>query len=143
MSFFNISNRCVCVNLRRTALAVTQYYDQYLHQSGLRSSQFSLLIAISLNQDISISELGDKTGRDQTTITRNVEILKKYGYVRIARKENDARKKAVSITEEGKKKLAEVMPLWEEAQAHIEEELGTEQLANFFKTLKKLEELAR
>lgn len=142
MSFFNISNRCVCVNLRRTALAVTQYYDQYLHQSGLRSSQFSLLIAISLNQDISISELGDKTGRDQTTITRNVEILKKYGYVRIARKESDARKKAVSITEEGKKKLAEVMPLWEEAQAHIEEELGAEQLANFFKTLKKLEELA-
>ncbi len=143
MSFFDVSNRCVCANLRRTAQAVTQYYDQYLHQSGLRSSQFSLLIAISLNKDISISELGDKICKDQTTITRNVEILKKYGYIRIAKKENDARKKAISITEEGKKKLAEVMPLWEKVQTHVEEELGVERLANFFKTLKELEKLVK
>jgi len=136
-------HRCVGFNLRRAAQAVTQYYDQHLQSSGLRISQYSLLIAISLNEEISISELGDKLCKDQTTITRNIEILKKQGYITITRKENDARKKAICITEEGKKKLAEILPLWEEAQTRIEKELGLERLADFFQTLKTLEQLVK
>lgn len=139
----SIGQRCVGFNLRRAAQAVTQYYDQHLQPSGLRISQYSLLIAISLNEEISISELGDKICKDQTTITRNIEILKKQGYITITRKENDARKKAICLTEEGKKKLAEVRPLWEEAQTHIEKELGLERLADFFQTLKTLEQLVK
>lgn len=138
-----IGQRCVAFNLRRAAQAVTQYYDQHLQSSGLRISQYSLLIAISLNEEISISELGDKICKDQTTITRNIEILKKQGYITITRKENDARRKAICLTEEGKKKLAEVRPLWEEAQTHIENELGLERLADFFQTLKTLEQLVK
>lgn len=143
MSLVSIGHRCVGFNIRRAAQAVTQYYDQHLQASGLRISQFSLLVAISQNDEISISELGDKICKDQTTITRNIELLKKQEYITITRKENDARKKAIRITEAGKKKLAEVMPLWENAQTHIEKELGLTRLNDFFRTLKSLEELVK
>lgn len=143
MTFLNTANRCACAKLRRTMQAVAQYYDQHLQPSGLRTTQFTMLITISLNEGISISDLGDKICKDQTTITRNVEILKRNGYIRIAKKESDARKKTISLTEEGKKKLAEVMPLWEKAQTHIEEELGVERLGDFFTTLKALEQIVK
>ena len=136
-------DKCVCGKLRRTAQAVTQYYDRCLQPSGLLSSQFSLLLSIFLNENISISELGDKTGKDQTTITRNVEVLRKHGYIHIVRKENDARKKAIFITAAGKQKLAEVMPLWKKAQAYLETELGGGQLEAFFERLEKLEQLTK
>ena len=138
-----IDQRCVCYNLRQAAQAVTQYYDQHLQPSGLRASQYSLLLAVSQNEEISISELGEKTCKDQTTITRNIEILKKQGYITITRKETDARKKAICLTEDGKKKLTEILPLWREAQTHIQQELGLERLADFFKTLKMLEQLVK
>lgn len=143
MSFVHIANRCACANLRKTTQMITKYYDQHLQQGGLRSTQFSLLMAISLNEHISISELGNKICRDQTTMTRNLEILKKNDYIQIVRKENDARKKSIAITEAGKKKLTEVMPLWEKAQANIEQALGMTRLNDFYKTLKDLEELVK
>jgi len=139
----SILDRCICGKLRRTTQAITQYYDRCLRQSSLSSSQFSLLLSISLNGNISISELGKKTGKDQTTITRNVEILRKHGYIQIMRKENDARKKALSITDAGKQKLAEVLPLWQKAQERIETQLGTGQLTDFFKTLQRLEQVVK
>ena len=41
-----ISRICANFNLRRAARAVSQFYDSALQESGLRSTQFSLLVAI-------------------------------------------------------------------------------------------------
>jgi DNA-binding MarR family transcriptional regulator len=135
------THRCACGNLRRTTRAVTQFYDRFFQKCGLRSSQFSLLFTISLNENISVSELGDKLRMDQTTVTRNLKILGKNDYIRIARGKKDARKKAIFITEEGAKKLTEAIPLWENAQKRIEEEFGMERLENLITELNGLVEL--
>lgn len=132
---------CACGNLRKTTRSLTQFYDSFLQPAGLRSTQFSLLVHISLHCDSSVSELGIRLLMDQTTVTRNLEILRKRGYVRLGKGENDARRKIISITEEGKEKVTEALPLWEKAQRHIEEGLGREDLEKFLKALKKLEKL--
>jgi len=145
MSFSALSGmrRCACGNLRRTTRSITQFYDQFLQKSGLRSPQFSLLLNISLNQNVSIGELGTILLMDQTTVTRNIEMLKKSGYVTIIKDPADARRKTISITESGADKLTEAMPLWEQAQSQIEKGLGAERYRDFMKTLKDITQLVQ
>ncbi|TEB15857.1 MarR family protein [Pelotomaculum sp. FP] len=133
--------RCACGNLRRTTRAITQFYDQLLQPCGLRSTQISLLLNISLHGNISVGELGSILLMDQTTVTRNIEILRKLGYVNVTKEDNDARKKSISITESGARKLVEAEPLWEQAQSRIEQGLGSERYRDFLKMLKDVAQL--
>lgn len=145
MSYLNLSgrSRCACGNLRRTTRVITQFFDKFLQPSGLRSTQFSLLFNISLHENIAVGELGAVLLMDQTTVTRNIEILRKHGYINITKEDHDARKKSISITESGIKKLAEATPLWEQAQSQIEQGLGYERFSEFLKTLKDIAQLVQ
>jgi MarR family transcriptional regulator, organic hydroperoxide resistance regulator len=145
MSCFDLSGvrRCACGNLRRTTRTITQFYDQFLQKSGLLSPQFSLLLSISLNENVSVGGLESVLLMDQTTVTRNIEMLRKNGYVTIAKDDADARRKSISITERGSNKLAEAMPLWEQAQSQIEKGLGSERYRDFLKTLKDITQLVQ
>jgi DNA-binding MarR family transcriptional regulator len=133
--------RCACGNLRRTTRAITQFYDQLLQPSGLRSTQFSLLLNISLHGNISVGELGAILLMDQTTVTRNIEVLRKQGYINITKEDDDARKKSITITENGAKKHVEAKPLWEKAQSRIEQGLGSERYRDFLEMLKDVAQL--
>ncbi|WP_378952654.1 MarR family winged helix-turn-helix transcriptional regulator [Pelosinus sp. sgz500959] len=132
---------CACGNVRKTTRTITQFYDRYLQSTGLRSTQCSLLINIYLHENISVSELGSRLLMDQTTVTRNINLLKKQGYITIIKEESDARKKSISITDEGAQKIAEAIPLWEQAQLQIEQGMGKERFHDFLKMLKELEQI--
>jgi DNA-binding MarR family transcriptional regulator len=133
---------CACRNLRMTTRVITQYYDKALHASGLKSPQFSLLNDISSREDgISVNELADQAMMDQTTVTRNVEMLRKKGYVDVKTEDSDSRKKCITVSETGKNKLALAMPHWLEAQMKLEQIIGKEQYLELLKTLSILREI--
>jgi DNA-binding MarR family transcriptional regulator len=135
--------RCACGNLRRTTRAITQFYDQLLQPCSLRSTQFSLLLNISLHRNISVGELGARLLMDQTTVTRNLGILRKLGFINITKVDDDARKKSISLTESGARKLVEAVPLWEQAQSRMERGLGSERYRDFLKMLNDIAQLAK
>jgi MarR family transcriptional regulator, organic hydroperoxide resistance regulator len=126
---------CACGNVRKAARAVTQYYDNHLKSAGLRSTQFSLLLSVSQHEEAMMSELAELLAMDLTTLTRNLEVLKKLGFIEIHREKGDARKKLLSITGNGRAKLSEAMPLWEQAQTHIENGLGHKRLLGLLQVL--------
>ena len=134
---------CACSSLRRTTRAITQFYDKYINikSTGLCSTQCVSLVTISLNENISVNELAAMTLMDQTTVTRNINVLKKHGYVSISKDSDDARKKVISLTELGTKKLEEVAPIWEKAQAKIEEGLCKDRFQDLLNTLRDIEKL--
>ncbi|MFT8315999.1 MAG: MarR family winged helix-turn-helix transcriptional regulator [Clostridium sp.] len=68
---------CACRNSRMTSRVLTQYFDKALQPVGLRAMQFSLLADISSRYSSTVGELADALLMDQTTVTRNVEILRK------------------------------------------------------------------
>jgi DNA-binding MarR family transcriptional regulator len=115
--------RCTCFNLRKAARAVTQMYDEFLRPSGLRATQFSLLMLIRGMGPVRITELAEHAVMDRTTLKRNVELLEREGLVRI-RPGSDARVREVSLTAAAEERLAEALPLWQRAQAHVTRELG-------------------
>lgn len=143
MSYSDLSSvrRCACGNLRRTIRTITQFYDHFLLKSGLRSPQFSLLLNISLNKNVSVSELGTILLMDQTTVTRNIEMLRKSGYVTITKDNADSRRKTIALTGNGANKLAEALSFWEQAQSQIEKGLDAERYRDFLKTLKDITQL--
>ncbi len=130
---------CACRNLRMTTRVITQYYDKAFHTTGLKSTQFALLNNIFSKEDgISVNELADYALMDQTTVTRNVEILRKKGYVNVETENGDLRKKRITVSTAGKEKFAAAKPLWKEAQLKLQEAVGTEQYKTLLAILSEL-----
>ena len=118
-------HHCVCANLRQASRAITQLYDALLQPSGLRATQFTLLITLSLTGQISITDLAERLGMDRTTLTRNLKPLEKQGFV-ASDSGRDRRTRVVMLTDRGQESLARARPLWEQAQQQVVEALGPE-----------------
>jgi len=120
---------------------LTQYYDDALRPVNMRITQYALLSDINTHPGRSIGELAEAMGMDQTTVTRNVELLAKSGYIVINHDTGDLRKRNLSLTDSGKIKLSQVEPLWKKAQADVEKKLGVEryrQLADLLAELSSI-----
>ena len=116
---------CACANLRMASRVMTQFYDEILQPSGLRATQFTLLVALSTTGPVTITDLAEALVMDRTTLTRNLKPLEKQGLIESISGE-DRRTRLVMLTEPGRTILAEAMPLWEQAQAKIVNGLGTD-----------------
>jgi DNA-binding MarR family transcriptional regulator len=114
---------CACRNLRRTARAVTQLYDQTLRPSGLRITQFTLLVAVALGEPVPITRLAEALDLDRTTLARDLKPLTERGLVELTAGE-DRRMRMVRLTGQGRKALGRAYPLWQQAQARIVEGSG-------------------
>ena len=114
---------CACRNLRRTTRAVTQLYDETLRPSGLRITQFTLLVAVGLSEPVPITRLADALSLDRTTLARDLKPLAKQGLVKITAGA-DRRMRKVRLTRQGREAIGRAYPLWQQAQARILEGSG-------------------
>ena len=114
---------CACRNLRRTTRAVTQLYDETLRPSGLRITQFTLLVAVGLSEPVPITRLADALSLDRTTLARDLKPLTKQGLVKITAGA-DRRMRKVRLTRQGREAIGRAYPLWRQAQARILEGSG-------------------
>jgi DNA-binding MarR family transcriptional regulator len=118
---------CACFNLRKAARAVTQLYEEMLRPSGLRGTQFALLVATKNLEPVTVKRLAKAMVMDRTTLTRDLKPLEKQGLLTVEVGE-DRRERKVTLTLQGQQVLARALPLWEKAQARIEKGLGQERL---------------
>ena len=114
---------CLSTALRRADRAIMQLYDEALRPSGLRVTQFSLLMAIRSLEPVRQNELARRTIMEKTTLTRNLAPLARLGLVRIDAGA-DRRVKELSLTPQGHRLLAQAFPLWRQAQRKAERRLG-------------------
>lgn len=134
---------CTCQILRKADRMLSQMYDNCLRPAGLRSTQFGLLKHIEKMPEPFISDIGRAMGMDQTTVTRNLEILEKQGLVVTTPHPDDPRKKRVALTPMGKAKIVEAFPLWEKAQTKIGSQLGAERLEDLHTLLNAVAKAAK
>jgi DNA-binding MarR family transcriptional regulator len=114
---------CACRNLRRTARAVTQLYDETLRPSGLRITQFTLLVAVAIGEPVPITRLADALDLDRTTLARDLKPLTDRGLLETTTGE-DRRTRMVRLTRQGRQAIGRAYPLWRRAQARLVEEAG-------------------
>jgi DNA-binding MarR family transcriptional regulator len=101
-----------------------------------------MLMAARLRGPVTLTKLAEMTITERTTLTRNLNILEKKGLIRIESGE-DRRERQVSITKRGQEALREAIPLWEAAQAHIEQGLGGDRMNSLLKGLSEIISLSR
>lgn len=115
---------CGSFNFRRTARAVTRLYDAALQESGIRSTQFAILVAIAKDQPVSIGRLAEVLVIDNTTLTRSLRLLKKEGLIAISNRAAK-RQRFLSITAKGEHTLARSLPGWRKAHERFVATIGS------------------
>jgi MarR family transcriptional regulator, organic hydroperoxide resistance regulator len=131
----SVRTPCLCASLRKATRVITRRYDKHLKPSDLKITQYSVLANINRNPGVTVSELANLMVMDQTTMTRNLQVLKKQGYLDIKEGVNDQRAKSIFVSEAGKKKFEQAQPYWEEAQLELEKNLGKLGFELFLKSL--------
>jgi DNA-binding MarR family transcriptional regulator len=67
-----IEATCACSTVRLASRALTSFYDTVLAPSGLRSTQFIVLVGIFRGFGTTLTGLGRTLGMDRTTLSRNL-----------------------------------------------------------------------
>jgi DNA-binding MarR family transcriptional regulator len=125
---------CACSQLRRTARAVSVFYDRFLAPAGLTVTQYALLASIARTEGISRSALALNLGMERTTLTRNLRPLERAKLLKTSAGE-DRRERLLKLTPAGYRKLDLSFPLWAEAQKHFLAQVGADQVKGMHSAL--------
>jgi DNA-binding MarR family transcriptional regulator len=137
----NGTGYCASFNFRRTSRAVTRLYDRALEESGIRSTQFAILVGIAKNQPVSIGALADVLVIDNTTLTRSLRLLEKEGLVAISNRAA-MRQRFLTITANGEHALARSLPAWRAAHERFVATIGPEYWVELRSELERLAHVA-
>ena len=114
---------CQCAKLRRAAHQVTRHYDRALAGSGLKITQYSLLVNAARLEGPTLVKLATTMCLDRSTLGRNARVLARQGLVTLGGGA-DERTTVVEVTLAGRTALARAEPMWRAAQATLERAMG-------------------
>jgi len=128
---------CMVGNTRMAARAVTRRYDAYLKPHGLSATQFSLLGGLRETPGATVSQVAEARGFDRTTLTRNLDRLEAMGLV-TSRQAPHGNGRISQLTGKGESLIADLLPLWRQAQADTIKQLGRPGFDESLAVLKRL-----
>ena len=118
-----MARECVANQLRMLNRVVTGMYENEFRPLKLTASQMVILALTEKRDQIRAAELCKWLQIDASTLSRNIALMKKRGWVRVLPGE-DVRSHALTITTGGRKLLREILPSWRKAQREAAEILG-------------------
>lgn len=119
---------CVCAGVRRAARTLTRHYENHMRGTGLRGTQFSMLVVLARGGALPIGRMAKLLGVERTTLTRNLRPLEKKHWVKITG-DADGRVHSVAITPQGEAVARAALPHWRAAQASVGPKLKELRLA--------------
>ncbi len=123
MAAEDLDLKCLCIEVRNAAQALTKTYDERLAPAGITVTQLSQLNHIRELENPTLTALAAATQLDRSTLGRNLRLLEKQGLVSLA-PGADARTREVRLTAAGRSALREGAPLWFEVQNDLAARLG-------------------
>src|ERR1700680_4675244 len=89
---------CNCLAVRQAARHITQFYDQFLAPSGLRTTQFSILAKLRRLGPMTINALAAELVMDGPTLGDNTPPLERDGLITVEPMASDRRSKELHLT---------------------------------------------
>jgi DNA-binding MarR family transcriptional regulator len=133
---------CASFNFRRTSRAVTRLFDLALEGTGIRSTQFTILVGIAKAQPASIGALAEILTLDPTTLTRSLRPLQQGGLVAVSPR-SAMRQRFLTLTAKGERQLATTLPQWRKIQATFESAVGCDHWLHLRAELEHLADVAK
>ena len=115
---------CNCLAVRQAARHITQFYDQLLAPSGVRTTQFSILAKLRRLGPMTINALAAEMVMDRTTLGRNILPLERDGLVAVEQGSRDRRSKELRVTAAGEARFRVGVKGWVQAQRQFEKAFG-------------------
>jgi DNA-binding MarR family transcriptional regulator len=117
-------SRCSCTALRKATRRVSQLYDAALAPSGLKATQRAILAQISRFEPATVGTLAEALVMDSGALAHTLKPLERDGFVASEVDPDDRRNRMISLTRQGRAKLAETDALWARAQAGFDAAFG-------------------
>ena len=131
---------CHCINIRRVAGHITDYYSRAIEPCGLTVNQFSVLWSLDFLGRSNTTTLAEQVGLERSTLARNLKPLLSRGFI-----EDTApagrRDRMFRVTPKGKMALEIGIPLWQAAQKEINALIGPDKLTDFKAVLMRLQDI--
>jgi DNA-binding MarR family transcriptional regulator len=133
-----VERECVGFRVRKLNRMVTAIYDGALASVGLKTSQFSVLVAVANRDQARPSQLTKLLQMDESTLSRNVERMCARGWLRLER-DDDRRSHLIEVTDKGKALIRKCLPAWQQAQEEVSQRLGADSVSALRAALRKLQ----
>jgi DNA-binding MarR family transcriptional regulator len=114
---------CLAYASRRSARAVTNFFNARMAPLDLNVSQFGLLAAVAKMPGSSLSAIGEAMLIEESTMARNLAVLERRGLIEALGGRGRAGKQ-VSLTREGKALHQKGAKVWLETNRLLAAELG-------------------
>jgi len=128
---------CASFNFRRTSRAVTKLFDRAFEGTGIRSTQFTILVGVAKSQPVAMGALAELLALDATTLTRSLRPLRKDGLLAVSERAA-MRQRFIHLTRKGERTLAKAVPQWREVQENFVAAMGPERWTEFRDELERL-----
>jgi DNA-binding MarR family transcriptional regulator len=125
--------RCTSFTARSLSRKMSQFYDDMLAPSGLRGTQFNMLVQARRahragQKPLTVTRLAELLHTDRTTLTRNLQTLQGQGLVEVVAG-SDGRSRCVVVTEAGEQAFRLGLQYWRKAQQQVRAVCGEEVVA--------------
>ncbi|MGI3169485.1 MarR family winged helix-turn-helix transcriptional regulator [Pseudooceanicola sp. C21-150M6] len=117
-----LTGSCYCLAVRRASRRMIRLYDAALAEHGLTISQLALLAWVLYLRKPTVQKVAGLMEMDQSALSRGMVPLEREGLVTAAPDPDDKRKKVLSLTGEGQRRLVAGAEAWQRAQRQVEEE---------------------
>jgi DNA-binding MarR family transcriptional regulator len=117
-------NPCHCTSLRKASRHVSQLYDEALAESGLKTTQRSILTQIERSEPTSVRGLAEAMVIDASAMAHTLKPLERDGLIAIGVDPRDKRNRQITLTDQGRARLAASHADWAAAQRSFEAALG-------------------
>jgi DNA-binding MarR family transcriptional regulator len=118
------SGCCNCTGLRKATRRISQLYDQALAPSGMKITQRAILAQINRSESTSVGLLADALVMDSGALAHTLKPLERGGLIAVAVDPADRRHRLISLTAQGRAKLADTNALWAQAEKNFESAFG-------------------
>jgi len=120
-----IGRECIGFRVRMLNRMITSIYDDALSGAGLKTSQFSLLVAVTNREESRPADLAKMLQMDESTLSRNVERMCTKGWLGLG-PDDDRRSHLISVTDQGLELIRKGYPAWQRAQEEVGRRLGAD-----------------
>lgn len=120
-----VSAECIAVRVRLINRVITNLYDRAFRQFDIKINQASILVFLTVHNGSSPGDVGKGLKMEKSTVSRNVERMRKKGWVEIE-VGDDGPSQVIRVTGKGSDLLAAIHGEWTKAQEAARGLLGEE-----------------
>ena len=116
------------------------YLNAKLVKFNLTTEQWAVLMKLSKENKISQKQLSNISGKDQSTLTRIIDILERKKFIERHSSKEDRRSLVIHITEDGLRTCKKVTPFLEDTFKDILNGISYEKLKIFSEVFLQIDE---